>query len=214
MFDSTKKLHQLRPHWSAEQRSDEDELLAQYQRNEKQSLTAFIDFAATKKARLIVDFLIDDISFALWFNLNISRRKTLNRELLPNLSFGFDFSRQHGQIAADAHLKLHLRQLFALPIRYEDAFAVALTMLQCRNMTNTEIENIANDMLTEEQSDTALFLSACCGDRACGAVRIQVSEQFDSYIWRYNIYGYSKQNLQIKFDKPSYKAAFSEILAI
>ena len=64
-------------------------------------------------------------------------------------------------------------------------------------------------MVNYENKDTMLYCSACCGDRLCGYIGMQVYQTEKSFIWDIGI---TKQPLRLEFTKENYLSEIQEYL--
>jgi hypothetical protein len=216
MFDSKKKIHDLRIGWLAEIRDEEGALQQQYRKSETESLSDFIVQASQNQAQVFADFIIDGQSLGLWWNMNIARRKDVYYDLMPNMSADLDFRRKPLIYPLSDYMHLHLRQLQGEIIRYEDAekSAIFWERLQRQRsnkpaLSQDELAQVAKPsadwIYSEEIKDVALFVSGCCGDRYCGYMPIHVFAEKNTMTWQFRFLP-----VKIIFDKQQYLSALAE----
>ena len=216
MFDSKKKIHDLRIDWFAELRDDEGALQQQYPKSETESLADFVARASELKARVFADFIIDGQSLGLWWNINIARRKDVYHDLVPNISADLDFRREPLIYPLSDYMRLHLRQLHGEIIRYDDAEKAAIFWEKLQRqrsnkpaLSQDELAQVAKPLAdwiySEEIKDVPLFISGCCLDRGCGYMPIQVFAAENTINWQFVFL-----SIKIVFDKQQYMSALAE----
>jgi hypothetical protein len=216
MFDSKKKIHDLRIDWFAEVRDDEGALQQQYPKSKTENLADFVARASEHKAQVFADFIIDGQSLGLWWNMNIARRKDVYHDLVPNISADLDFRRKPLTYPLSDYTRLHLRQLHAEIISYDDAEKAAIFWERLQRQRSNKpalsqeelaqhAKSSAEQTYNEETKDVALFVSGCCLDRGCGYMPIQISAAENTITWQFVFL-----SVKIVFDKQQYMSALAE----
>jgi hypothetical protein len=204
MFNPSLDTHTLYLQWWAIRRDDEERIVY-YERKERgQSLSDFIAFSEAQRARVYLDYLIDGVSLLSWCSLYLRQHYHFYQEMVITAGIDINFK---GTQANKGWIRLHLRQMFALPIRYEDAAQAAAVW---GKMDEEQIQSI----LAEEQR-VPLMLAGCCADRGCGVWELdKIERQADRIYWHLPVHGNLRNHspLVIAFEWAAYERAWSELL--
>ncbi|WMX12513.1 hypothetical protein [Aureispira sp. CCB-E] len=209
MFNRNTEFDEITLVWTAVEYDDCSKIISTIVKPEDLELKKFFTSTENKGYCIFLDYKINDVSLASWLNMNYFQRKVIG----PIHSYDEPI----GSLKNPFYRKILLKRMFGLEITREDAQEAAnyykhnepksAEALEEERKLN---EEYASRIFDEENSDTMLYCSGCCGDRACGYFGIGVSQSKDSVIWFANLGKHL--NLKFSFEKEQYISAFREII--
>ena len=206
MYDINKSVHEIKLVWSSRNRNDESRGYA----NEtiklpSQDLRTFIIEERKKNVEIFVDYVIDGVSFAFWVNVNLYKKYYIGESIRANMCYSFNHLTfkdiEAGNIDA-TYQKIILKKIIGQKVTLEDAYAYYKKW----DCSEEEMKNNAIDLVLEENMNTMLYCSGCCGDRMCGYFDIEVYHKNGHIVWLVDTYA----KIKIAFEKNQYLQAFEE----
>lgn len=169
-----------------------------------EDLKSFLTEERARDCEIFLDFIIDGVDFAFWLNLNYYTQKFIGLELRNNICYGFN-NRLYNEVNF-YYQKIVLRRILGQLVTLEDA--IDYKKAYRLDYKEEDIRNEAKELVKDENQNTMLYCSGCCGDRLCGYFGIRVYQTESEVVWFINLMGKHK----IRFPKEEYFEAFSEYL--
>lgn len=200
MFNPKAKTHTIELRWKVQKvDSNKDRIIYQKAKKSNEDLKTFI--TERKDATIALDFLIDGIDFGLWLNLNYFTRKVIGTNYSNNITYTLNFG-SFGNTNFYAQ-KIILKRIIGQLVTLEEC--MDSTRFWEPKLTETELEKKGKEIMDDENQNTMLYCSACCGDRLCGYFGIRVYQTNSHVIWYLDL-GPIKQ--KIHFEKANYFHGF------
>lgn len=207
MFN-TKGINIIKLRWKATKRITVKENLSKivYDRAKEASkdLKQFIQEERAKDAEIELDYIIDGKDLAFQLNINYFRSRYIGNSNGVKNPLPMSFNYQNFDDINFSYQKLLIKRHLGQKLNYDDCYSVVSNYPKPENL-----DEQAAAMMTYENKDTMLYCSACCGDRLCGYLGMQVYQSEESFIWDI---GLNKQPLRLEFTKENYLSELQEYL--
>jgi len=209
MFN-TKGVNKIELRWKATKRITDEENTSKivYNKTKDSSilLKDFINEERLKGAEIELDYIIDGVDLASHLNSNHFKSCYISTNIKNSLAFIFNYKKLE-QMDVN-YEKINLKRHLGQQITFEDCYSVVIVR---QFLESQEIDEQVYEMMNDENKDTMLYCSACCGDRLCGYLGMQVYQSSSSFIWDI---GLGKQPLRFEFSKKNYLSELEEYIEL
>jgi hypothetical protein len=204
----TKGINIIKLRWKATKRITVKENLSKivYDKAKEPSkdLKQFIQEERAKDAEIELDYIIDGKDLAFQLNINYFRSRYIGNSNGVKNPLPMSYNYRNFDEINFSYQKLLIKRHLGQQLNYEDCYSVVSNYPKPENL-----DGQAAEMMTYENKDTMLYCSACCGDRLCGYLGMQVYQSEESFIWDI---GLTKQPLRLEFTKENYLSELQEYL--
>ncbi len=177
------------------------------------NLKEFIIEERAKDAKINLEFIIEGIDFGNWLNRNYYKdENAIGYDRFEN-NLTFVLNKLNYEEINFIYEKIGLKQILGQSISLDDCIDY-YNSKEAKNNKIEEREEIierSKRIKLEEDKDVILFCSACCGDRMCGYIGIQIYHKGDEIIWQMRL---NEGITEFRFDKKSYLAEFREYIEL
>jgi len=209
MFNPKAQTHTIELRWKAQKwdykESVSGKIIYQKIKTPDEDLKQFIKEQKDKDATILLDFIIDGVDIGLWLNLHYFTRKAIGEDYSNNITYTFNSI--PFQNTNFYYQKIILKRIIGQLVTFEDC--MESTKFWQPKLTQTELEKEAKFMMTDENRNTMLYCSSCCGDRLCGYFGILVYQTNSHVIWYLNLDSIEQK---IFFKKINYFSGFKEYI--
>lgn len=206
-------IYQFKIKWKAVKvkwlHDDNYELEYEKVKEKGKSLKDFLIEEKANDAKINLEFIIDGTDFANWLNLNyFEDKKAIGFERFENnLTYALN-NLNYNQINF-IHEKIGLKKMLGQSLKLDDCidYYKSKNGNKVESESSNKIKINSKSILLEEDSDVILFCSACCGDRMCGYIGLQIYHNEKEVIWHIRLY---EEITEFRFEKKSYFTEFRE----
>lgn len=206
MFNKQAKFNKIELRWKGIKRDRSgggpDRIIHENIKPADQDLKSFIIEERAKGGEIFLDYIIDGVDFAFWMNLNYYTRRVIGINFRNNICYGFNCLPL--ERINFYYQKIILRRILGQFIILEDALDYEKS--HRKDETEDVIKKYAEGLMKDENKNTMLYCSGCCGDRLCGYFGIRVYQTETEVVWYMTLSGKHK----IRFKKEAYFEAFKE----